>query len=132
MKISMNDELKLLLLKIIYGKLDLSVIEAEIKEKGILPKEIVNEDNLPLTSNYFFLKNDVILTRLSEEEKQQLENYYKEYKENNNKMSKDFESFLGQNMFKLLYPDTDEEDIYWEPGDSNYMTKNDVIVLAFH
>ena len=57
-----------MLLKIIYEKLGLSEIEDEMKSMGIVSKEIANPDGLLLVSEYFFLKNDVILSRLSEAE----------------------------------------------------------------
>ena len=128
----MKDELKLLLFDIIYDKLGLSVIEKEMEENEIKPKEIDNPSEIPLKSNYFFLKNDVTFDRLTSEEIKELNSYYDDYKLNKQGSKEKLINFLDKNMLKLLLKNTDQEIVYWGPLTEDYMTSSDCIALAMH
>ena len=72
----LEEKIKYQYMKILYQWLELNKVEKYLKDKGIKFKNIIDPDNLKI-SDYFFLQNDINLNRLTKEELQELENYFK-------------------------------------------------------
>lgn len=126
----MNNNLKFFMLKIIYDKLNLKEVEEELENKGVMPKNIKNDENLPLVSNYFFLKNDIHLDNLTAEELTALKKYYDGTMNHDEELSKALYQFLDHNMLKLLL--LKEQQGYISFGDQFHMAPADAIILDFH
>ena len=125
----MENQIKQLLFKIIYNKLNLQEIEEDFIKSNIPQKKINNPNNEEIISQYFFLRNDLYLDRLSLEEKTFIVSKMNSINEND---KKELNEFLENNLLKLLLPETDKTYIYWDGSDDEHLAPSDAIVIAFH
>ncbi|MEE3344181.1 MAG: hypothetical protein VZS44_08845 [Bacilli bacterium] len=123
---TLEEKLKILLLKIIYNKLGLSEIENEFIKNNINSKDIENKDNIDLISKYFFLKNDIHLENLTKDEEELLKTYI------DNNDIKNINTFLENNLKKILLPNEKVRMIHYNGNDYTKMAPSDAIVLQFH
>lgn len=128
----METKLKLLLTKILYEKLELKKYEEKLVFSNIEPKTIVNEDNLPVVSKYFFLLNEINFKKLSQEDYTYLNNVILRL-ENLQKDELDvLYKFLNSKLYDLLLLETDLKYLYWGGTSFEYMAPADAIVFGLH
>lgn len=125
----MEDLVRQRLFEIIYNKLELKQIEEELIKNNIPKKNIYNPNNVKLVSNYFFLRNDVYLNRLTRDE---IDYINKSINSSDENIVRGLNNFLERNLQKLIMPETDEKYFIWEGNSMDYMAPSDAIVLAFH
>ena len=125
----MEDKIRLLLFRIIYDDLNLKIIEDEFLSNNIPQKKIVLKKGEELISHYFFLRNDIYLERLNQEEQESLKQLINS---NRDEDQKTLNEFLKKNMFRLILPETNQKYLYWDGFDFQHMAPADAIVIAFH
>ena len=71
----MENEIKKIILKIVYDELGLEAMEKEFEDNGVPKMNIVNPNNEEIISNYFFLKNDINFNYVGSDELEKLNKY---------------------------------------------------------
>lgn len=134
----MQEKYKFMFLRKIYKELNLNEIEIELLNNGI--KTILHdEDNktnnlwMNMTS-YFSLENNVYENQLPEELKEKYRFYFSLPLEQlcSNEMEIEVYNFLNQTYKLLLFPNIDENHVFYGPLDYNYIAPRDAIVLGFN
>ncbi len=128
----MENEIKLLLSKLLYVKLGLEKYEKELISFNIEEKNIVNENKITLSSKYFFLLNEINLDKLSADEYAYLNSTIPELDNLNLDKLNELNRFLDNKMYDLLLPETQLKYLYWGESDYNHMAPSDSIVLGLH
>lgn len=130
----MIERIKLMMFETIYEDLNIQSIEKTILEAGVKPKQIENtndimEDYQPI-SQYFFLKNEIQLNNLTNEEQNYLQGLYNNYINNIDNSQQSLYNFLRDYRTKLLIPQTTEKYMIWDNNMS--FAPTDAFVLDFH
>ena len=131
---TMEDKIKYQYMKILFERFELDLFEKYFHECGVKAKEMVDSDNLKI-SDYFFLQNNVDLSRLSNKELNYLKQYFsndiKETSNCENAKYEEMNTFLIQKIPIILFPDTTEKSISL---DSNpfHRIPSDAICFYFH
>ena len=116
-----------LLYRIIYDKLNLREVEEKFVEIDVPTKNmLIGPDEEPIPK-YFFLRNDVQISRLTDAEMTMVRDCVNDptpEKEN------ELKSFLEQNIYRLLLPETTARYLFWP--DRSHAAPADYIVIAFH
>lgn len=132
---SFIDKIKYQYMKLLYNLLNISEIDKYFKEKGVNGKDIYDPDNIKI-SDYFFLANNIVLSRLNKDELELLKKYMandiKYINSSYNSMYDEMNEFLYKNMNKILIPDTEEKYICYGDFSPNNMLPYDCICLYCH
>lgn len=130
----MEDKIKYQYMKILFEKLELGFFEKFFQECGVKSKEIVDQDNLKI-SDYFFLQNNVDLSRLNNEELFYLKQYFSEdikvTSNCENAKYDEINTFLIKKLPIILFPDTKEKSISLD-GNPFHRIPSDAICFYFH
>ena len=131
----LEEKIKYQYMKILYQWLELNKVEKYLKDKGIKFKNIIDPDNLKI-SDYFFLQNDINLNRLTKEELQELENYFKmdikDINSNKNVLYNQMNQFLIKNIYKILLPEPKDRTLEAEFMDLYSYVPDDSICFNCH
>lgn len=130
----MKENIKILLLNLVYKELGLDSIEEEMIKNNVKGKEI-SFDGVTLkhvTPKYFLLMNDIYLENLSEDELEQLKKYMDNLDENNIEFMKEVYDFLSKIQIKLMTKPSDEKNMYYGPISFEYLSPVDAITLGLH
>ena len=123
----MEKKLFFLLYRIVYDKLNLREVEEKFVEIDVPTKNmLIGPDEEPI-SKYFFLRNDIQISRLTDAEMTMVRDCINDptsEKEN------ELKSFLEQNLYRLLLPETTARYLFWP--DRSHAAPADYIVIAFH
>lgn len=132
---NLENKIKYQYMKILYQWLELNKVEKYLKDKGIKCKNIIDPDNLKI-SDYFFLQNDINLSRLNKAELQELEKYFtmdiKDINSNKNRLYNKMNKFLIKNIYKILLPDPKERILENEFMDFYNYVPDDSICFYCH
>ena len=134
MKMTIEDKIKYHYMKLLYEKLGFTKFEEYFKVNGVKAKEIIDPDGLKI-SDYFFLQNNVDLSRLNKEEllylQQSFSGEIKDISSSTNPNYEEINKFLLEHLSCILFPNTKEKSISLD-GNPFHRIPSDAICFYFH